>query len=40
MPGLMNFEATGQVMTFAGFLKVYEEEAVETPEGEPSAASR
>lgn len=35
--GPYEFEATGQVMTFAGFLKVYEEEAVETPEGESSA---
>lgn len=35
--GAFEFEATGQVMTFAGFLKVYEEEAAETPEGEESA---
>lgn len=35
--GAFEFEATGQVMTFAGFLKVYEEEAAETPDGEESA---
>lgn len=36
--GDYEFEATGQVMTFAGFLKVYEEEAAEIPEGDVSAA--